>query len=126
MKSWVQLPVPLPKRKEDFPLKCQIEEHLHFTKMSLGNFNIFVSFSENSNIDISRNLYENFVLQVYEHVYETVDISSSPEVRANATAKVSKVGLQNAELAHGLGDSLVGKVLFIQAIGHQYRSPTSK
>lgn len=27
-------------------------------------------------------------LKVYEHVYETVDISSSPEVRANATAKV--------------------------------------
>lgn len=27
-------------------------------------------------------------LQVYEHVYETVDINSSPEVRANATAKV--------------------------------------
>lgn len=26
--------------------------------------------------------------QVYEHVYETVDINSSPEVRANATAKV--------------------------------------
>lgn len=42
-------------------------------------------------------------LQVYEHVYETVDISSSPEVRANATAKVtglslSKVGLQKLEL----------------------------
>lgn len=31
-------------------------------------------------------------LQVYEHVYETVDISSSPEVRANATAKVSSWG----------------------------------
>lgn len=29
-----------------------------------------------------------FFLKVYEHVYETVDISSSPEVRANATAKV--------------------------------------
>lgn len=28
-------------------------------------------------------------LQVYEHVYETVDINSSPEVRANATAKVN-------------------------------------
>lgn len=27
--------------------------------------------------------------QVYEHVYETVDINSSPEVRANATAKVN-------------------------------------
>lgn len=27
--------------------------------------------------------------KVYEHVYETVDISSSPEVRANATAKVN-------------------------------------
>lgn len=30
----------------------------------------------------------NAVREVYEHVYETVDISSSPEVRANATAKV--------------------------------------
>lgn len=29
--------------------------------------------------------------QVYEHVYETVDINSSPEVRANATAKVKPV-----------------------------------
>ena len=28
------------------------------------------------------------VREVYEHVYETVDISGSPEVRANATAKV--------------------------------------
>lgn len=27
------------------------------------------------------------VREVYEHVYETVDISSSPEVRANATAR---------------------------------------
>uniref|UniRef100_UPI00398F0B33 protein lin-7 homolog C isoform X1 n=1 Tax=Pristiophorus japonicus TaxID=55135 RepID=UPI00398F0B33 len=27
------------------------------------------------------------VREVYEHVYETVDINSSPEVRANATAK---------------------------------------
>uniref|UniRef100_A0A671QJS0 Lin-7 homolog C, crumbs cell polarity complex component n=1 Tax=Sinocyclocheilus anshuiensis TaxID=1608454 RepID=A0A671QJS0_9TELE len=31
----------------------------------------------------------NAVREVYEHVYETVDINSSPEVRANATAKVS-------------------------------------
>ncbi|KTF89474.1 hypothetical protein cypCar_00004060 [Cyprinus carpio] len=29
----------------------------------------------------------NAVREVYEHVYETVDINSSPEVRANATAK---------------------------------------
>uniref|UniRef100_A0A8D2JQG2 L27 domain-containing protein n=1 Tax=Sciurus vulgaris TaxID=55149 RepID=A0A8D2JQG2_SCIVU len=29
----------------------------------------------------------NAVREVYEHVYETVDISSRPEVRANATAK---------------------------------------
>ena len=29
------------------------------------------------------------VREVYEHVYETVDISGSPEIRANATAKVS-------------------------------------
>lgn len=31
--------------------------------------------------------------QVYEHVYETVDINSSPEVRANATAKVDSCQL---------------------------------
>lgn len=31
------------------------------------------------------------VSQVYEHVYETVDINSSPEVRANATAKVNSI-----------------------------------
>uniref|UniRef100_A0A3B4ZQV9 Lin-7 homolog C, crumbs cell polarity complex component n=1 Tax=Stegastes partitus TaxID=144197 RepID=A0A3B4ZQV9_9TELE len=29
----------------------------------------------------------NAVREVYEHVYETVDINSTPEVRANATAK---------------------------------------
>lgn len=28
------------------------------------------------------------VREVYEHVYETVDISGSPEIRASATAKV--------------------------------------
>ena len=28
------------------------------------------------------------VREVYENVYETVDMSGSPEVRANATAKV--------------------------------------
>uniref|UniRef100_A0A3B3QES5 L27 domain-containing protein n=1 Tax=Paramormyrops kingsleyae TaxID=1676925 RepID=A0A3B3QES5_9TELE len=32
----------------------------------------------------------NAVREVYEHVYETVDINSTPEVRANATAKVSR------------------------------------
>ncbi len=31
----------------------------------------------------------NAVREVYEHVYETVDLSGSPEVRANATAKVA-------------------------------------
>lgn len=29
------------------------------------------------------------VREVYEHVYETVDIHGSPEVRASATAKVT-------------------------------------
>ncbi|XP_057200791.1 protein lin-7 homolog C isoform X1 [Triplophysa rosa] len=33
----------------------------------------------------------NAVREVYEHVYETVDINSSPEVRANATAKKSRL-----------------------------------
>ena len=31
------------------------------------------------------------VREVYENIYETVDVSGSPEVRANATAKVSTV-----------------------------------
>ena len=31
----------------------------------------------------------NAVREVYEHVHETVDIQGDPEVRANATAKVS-------------------------------------
>jgi len=30
------------------------------------------------------------VREVYEHVYETVDLSGSVEVRANATAKVHR------------------------------------
>lgn len=34
------------------------------------------------------------VREVYEHVYETVDVSGSPEVRANATAKVIKYFLR--------------------------------
>ena len=33
----------------------------------------------------------NAVREVYESVYETVDISGNPEVRANATAKVGFV-----------------------------------
>lgn len=35
----------------------------------------------------------NAVREVYEHVYETVDISGSPDIRASATAKVRKVTL---------------------------------
>ena len=35
----------------------------------------------------------NAVREVYEHVHETVDIQGDPEVRANATAKVSYQGL---------------------------------
>ncbi|CAO2579588.1 Protein lin-7 homolog C [Lemmus lemmus] len=62
----------------------------------------------------------NAVREVYEHVYETVDISSSPEVRANATAKVSKVGLQNTELEHGLGDSLATVAAFAASEGHSH------
>lgn len=31
----------------------------------------------------------NAVREVYEHVYETVDITGSPDIRANATAKVT-------------------------------------
>uniref|UniRef100_A0A8B9S5H4 Lin-7 homolog C, crumbs cell polarity complex component n=1 Tax=Apteryx owenii TaxID=8824 RepID=A0A8B9S5H4_APTOW len=36
-------------------------------------------------------------LAVYEHVYETVDISSSPEVRANATAKATVAAFAASE-----------------------------
>ncbi|KAJ0056613.1 hypothetical protein NL108_010561, partial [Boleophthalmus pectinirostris] len=35
--------------------------------------------------------------QVYEHVYETVDINSSPEVRANATAKATVAAFAASE-----------------------------
>ena len=33
----------------------------------------------------------NAVREVYEHVYETVDVQGNPEIRASATAKVSTV-----------------------------------
>ena len=36
----------------------------------------------------------NAIREVYEHVYETVDISGSPEIRANATAKVCYATLE--------------------------------
>ena len=32
----------------------------------------------------------NAVREVYEHVYETVDVQGNPEIRASATAKVCK------------------------------------
>ena len=32
----------------------------------------------------------NAVREVYEHVYETVDVQGNPEIRASATAKVSR------------------------------------
>ena len=32
----------------------------------------------------------NAVREVYEHVYETVDVQGNPEIRASATAKVGK------------------------------------
>ena len=31
----------------------------------------------------------NAVREVYEHVYETVDVQGNPEIRASATAKVT-------------------------------------
>lgn len=37
----------------------------------------------------------NAVREVYESVYETVDVSGNPELRANATAKVSFVCLHD-------------------------------
>ncbi|CAF92095.1 unnamed protein product, partial [Tetraodon nigroviridis] len=39
----------------------------------------------------------NVIFQVYEHVYETVDINSSPEVRANATAKATVAAFAASE-----------------------------
>lgn len=44
--------------------------------------------------DLQRVLQSDFfnaVREVYEHVYETVEMQGSPEVRANATAKVSLI-----------------------------------
>jgi len=32
----------------------------------------------------------NAVREVYEHVYETVDVQGNPEIRASATAKVER------------------------------------
>ena len=37
------------------------------------------------------------VREVYEHVYETVDISGSPEIRANATAKATVAAFAASE-----------------------------
>lgn len=37
------------------------------------------------------------VREVYEHVYETVDLSGSPEVRANATAKATVAAFAASE-----------------------------
>ena len=42
----------------------------------------------------------NAVREVYEHVHETVDIQGDPEVRANATAKVSYQGLMSQTNQH--------------------------
>lgn len=39
----------------------------------------------------------NSVREVYEHVYETVDIQGSPEVRANATAKATVAAFAASE-----------------------------
>lgn len=39
----------------------------------------------------------NSVREVYEHVYETVDIDGSPEIRANATAKATVAAFAAAE-----------------------------
>ena len=33
----------------------------------------------------------NAVREVYEHVYETVDVQGNPEIRASATAKVREL-----------------------------------
>ena len=33
----------------------------------------------------------NAVREVYEHVYETVDVQGNPEIRASATAKVVRI-----------------------------------
>jgi len=39
-------------------------------------------------LDIAREYNPKAVREVYEHIYETVDITGNDEVRANATAKV--------------------------------------
>ncbi|XDV18318.1 hypothetical protein PO909_024033 [Leuciscus waleckii] len=56
----------------------------------------------------------NAVREVYEHVYETVDINSSPEVRANATAKAASEGHSHPRVVElpkteeGLGFNIMG------------------
>lgn len=39
----------------------------------------------------------NAVREVYEHVYETVDIQGSPDIRASATAKATGKTIDNNE-----------------------------
>ena len=40
----------------------------------------------------------NAVREVYEHVYETVDVQGNPEIRASATAKVRKSLCENCRI----------------------------
>ena len=61
-----------------------VREVSHFTHFTPGWRSIYFSV----NLVLFFHFVVFFSLQVYEHVYETVDINSSPEVRANATAKV--------------------------------------
>ena len=46
------------------------------------------------------------VREVYEHVYETVDIQGSPDVRASATAKATVAAFAASE-GHGIDFFLV-------------------
>jgi hypothetical protein len=68
------------------------------------------------------------VREVYEHIYETVDVEGSPDIRASATAKATVAAFAASEgHAHPRyrtpsDDSLYGPVLWI-LISHAFGCP---
>ena len=56
------------------------------------HFSIAGDFNNSKLSDLQKVLQSDFftaVREVYEHVYETVELTGRPEIRANATAKVA-------------------------------------
>ena len=71
-------------------------DELYLRQLYLNIAHAAGNFQNSKLADLQRVLQSDFfnaVREVYEHVYETVEMQGSPEVRANATAKVRKVML---------------------------------